>query len=260
MTAGLLRAIAAHRKICMVRQRSKKIKRPAVRWSSHLGPVFSSECRPFALGRGVLPQFDRFRTWRKIRKPDVVPVLRGVVGFGNATRGPPNRADPEALAASPGGAEPNNANGHSQLSVKEFPGRRPIEQTNSNGLDGAGLEVTRVDPHLAVFLGMGWLPVSDATACAAPDESQRLVTPGVGAGCVTAADDAYLRPLVIRPQGSVAAADRAVAVCEPAWPTRHFDANGSTMAGSGNHAARSLCTDQISSSIARTSLGGAASR
>jgi hypothetical protein len=97
----------------MVRQRSKKIKRPAVRWRPHFGPVFSPEDRPFVLGHGVLPQFDHFRAWRKNRKPDVVPVLRGMLGFRNAPRGPPDRADSKALAASPGGAEPDNANRHS---------------------------------------------------------------------------------------------------------------------------------------------------
>src|SRR4029077_4361515 len=93
MATGLLRAIAADRKIGMVRQCRKEIKRLAVRWRSHLCPVFFHEDRPFARRRRALRQRDRSRTWRKIWKPDVVPVLRCVVSLRNATRRPSNRAN-----------------------------------------------------------------------------------------------------------------------------------------------------------------------
>jgi hypothetical protein len=112
MATGFLRAIAADRKIGMVRQRRKEIKRPAIRWRSHLCPVFFHEDRPFARRRRALRQRDRIRTWRKIWKPDVIPVLRSVLSPRNATRRPSNRANAKALAASPVGAKPNNTNRH----------------------------------------------------------------------------------------------------------------------------------------------------
>jgi hypothetical protein len=128
MAARFLCAIAAKREMGMVRQRGKKIKRPAVRRRSHLGAVFLHECGPRAFGRGALRQRDQFRTGRKIWKPDVIPVLRSVFSLRDAARRPPNRADSKTLAASPDGAEPDKANRHSTLVPRFRPAGQQIGQ------------------------------------------------------------------------------------------------------------------------------------
>src|SRR5207245_2935301 len=95
-------------------------------------------------------------------------------------------------------------------SVQIFPGRRTVEEADSRGLDCAGFEISRVDAHLAVFLGLDSLPVGDAAASAASDELQGLIAPCVFIGRARCTDDADFRSFVICPQRSVAPADRAV--------------------------------------------------
>src|SRR5207249_188091 len=73
--------------------------------------------------------------------------------------------------------------------IKVPPRGCTVEQTDTDGPERAWFKVARIDTHLAAFLRMHFLPVGDATTCAAPDEPQRLVTPSIFVCCAGRADD-----------------------------------------------------------------------
>src|SRR6185436_4363876 len=78
----------------------------------HLCPVFLRERCPFG-GRGdLLSALHRFEARRQVRKPDVVPVLRGELGLGHAARRPAHRTDAGAFAATSGRSETDDAYAH----------------------------------------------------------------------------------------------------------------------------------------------------
>ena len=93
MTARLILAIAAHRKIRLVRQGRQQIEGPAVFRLRHLGAITFHESGPLLPGFSMQSQFDRLRRRRQIREPHVVPVARREFGFRNAAGRPPDRAD-----------------------------------------------------------------------------------------------------------------------------------------------------------------------
>ncbi len=79
----------------------------------------------------------------------------------------------------------------------------------------------------------------DAAARAAPDEPQRPVTPGIFIGRAGQGRDSDLGRLVVRPQGAVAAADRAIAARQAARSARNFNSNSFTVASGGERGMRS---------------------
>ena len=97
MTAGLFGAIAADGKIGLVRQCGKEVERSAVVRGCHLRSVLLDEGGPLAFCFGALRQSDRFRTGRKVGEPHVVPILRSILAFRDASRWPPNGSDTQTF-------------------------------------------------------------------------------------------------------------------------------------------------------------------
>src|SRR5215471_16947661 len=84
-------------------------------------------------------------------------------------------------------------------SIKILPGRRSVEQPNTRRTQCSGFEVSCVDAHPAVFLGLDAFPVGDAAARSAPDELERPVAPDVLLRRSGGAEDPDLGSFVIRP-------------------------------------------------------------
>ena len=97
MTPGLFGTVAADGKIRVLRERRQKVECPDVVQGCHFGSVFLYERGPLAFSLGILRQFDGFRTWREIREPHVVPIVRSVLTLRNASRRAPNGADAQAF-------------------------------------------------------------------------------------------------------------------------------------------------------------------
>jgi hypothetical protein len=120
--------------------------------------------------------------------------------------------------------------------VQVVPRIRPVEQADAHRTQGAWFKVPCIDTHVVHFSRSCAFPVHDAAAGRAAYKVQCFATPRVRLCRAWFADDANIRRLVVRPKDTVPPADRAVAVCEHARPTRDFDSYRSTVTGAGEHA------------------------
>jgi hypothetical protein len=98
-----------------------------------------------------------------------------------------------------------------------------------------GLQVSGIDSHSAVFRLLYRFPVRDAATGDAANELKSLVTPGVALQSSGFSANRDVVELVIRPERTVATTDRAVAACQPAWPSRDIKANRAAMTGRSEH-------------------------
>ena len=71
--------------------------------------------------------------------------------------------------------------------------------------------------------------MGDAPTVATPDCSERLVAPNVLGSVLGVTGHANCSDLVVRPEGAIAPADRAVAVGEFLRAPRNFDSDGAAV-------------------------------
>jgi hypothetical protein len=104
--------VAADGEIGRLRKHGEELDRaPDVR-RGHFGSVLPDEGCPLLRRLGLQPELHGFRTWRKVRKPDIIPVLRRKLGSRDATRGAAHRADSNSFSANTWCSQPNNAYAH----------------------------------------------------------------------------------------------------------------------------------------------------
>ena len=98
MTARLVGAIAADRKIGAVGQRRQQVQEAAVLGVLHFGFISPDEPAPSGLVFGRAAGLQEFFARSEIRQPDVVEVLRREFALGHPARRAPYRADAKTLA------------------------------------------------------------------------------------------------------------------------------------------------------------------
>lgn len=108
-------------------------------------------------------------------------------------------------------------------SIQKFPGRGAIETADPHGLDGARVEVARIDAHPASPFAADALPVHHASAGAAPHEIEFLVAPRVADSRAASSRDPHFRWLVVSPERSIPPANGAIAAREAARLAPHPD-------------------------------------
>jgi hypothetical protein len=118
MATPLVVAVAANRKVGGVRQRRQQSEQSGPLRLFHLGsiPLFQLSPRSSAAVR-LLEVSDDVGARRKIRKPDVVEVEAGVVGFRDAPRWAAHRADAKPFVLESVGSELHDSNGHVNGSI-----------------------------------------------------------------------------------------------------------------------------------------------
>jgi len=127
-------------------------------------------------------------------------------------------------------------------SVQVLPRVCSIKQPNPYRTQRVCFKVPCIDAHIVHLARSHSFPVHEAAACRAAHEVQCLATPTVRLSGARLADDSNVGRLVVRPKNAVSPANGAVAVCEHAWPTRNFDADGSAVTSARQHAAALLVT------------------
>jgi hypothetical protein len=121
-----------------------------------------------------------------------------------------------------------------------LPGFRTVEQTNLDCPECRRLEVSRIDTGMGSFADLELLPLHDATASLAANESLGLVAPDVLVCGSRICDKLNLGVFVVRPQNSVATANGAIAVGQTSGLARHLNLYSATVAGSSEHVRRCL--------------------
>ena len=101
---------------------------------------------------------------------------------------------------------------HGRWSVDELPRVSPVEAAHSYRRRQAGVEVSKVDTVLCAWRRGKRLPMRYAATRVAANRSKGLVAPDVFGGSLGMAFDFYRPKLVVHPQATNAAAERAVAV------------------------------------------------
>src|SRR5262245_38018135 len=139
MAARLVLAIAADRKVRVLRKRGEHIEHPAVVRLRHLGAVLASERRPLRCRLRTLPQLHRSIARREVRKPDVVPVLRSELFLRHAARRAAYRPDAQAFAVASRSSQPDDADRHrAQLA--------PAAKRSRNALSPPAEKLTTREP------------------------------------------------------------------------------------------------------------------
>jgi len=112
MASGSLGTITTHGKVCMVRQRGKEIQRPACLGRIHFGPESFDKVGPGTRRVGIFRLRNELGARRQVGKPDVIPVLRRILGFRNAARRSAHGANPKAFVACAVGSKPDDSQRH----------------------------------------------------------------------------------------------------------------------------------------------------
>src|SRR5262249_61795487 len=121
---------------------------------------------------------------------------------------------------------------------EEFPGLRAVEQADADVAELYGIEISGVDAHSSTGAPFDALPMRDAAAILAADETQRFVAPAVVLHRATLGDDVDVIGIEVRPTRAVTAADRTVAFRQPPGPSRDLDLHRAPVASAGEHGAR----------------------
>jgi len=101
MTALLVLAVAAERKVGLVRERGEKVQQARGFWRSHLRPEFALEHPPrFGVVR-VERERDEPLARRERRHPDVIEIALGEIRFGHAARRTAHGTESDAFAGRP---------------------------------------------------------------------------------------------------------------------------------------------------------------
>src|ERR1044071_288341 len=108
-------AIATDRKVGLVRKRREERDSMMIFRSRHLGSVFSCEFIPLTRSLCIQPQFHRWRTRRKIGKPDVVPVLGCKLTLRHSSWRTANGSDPKSFSFCSFTPQPNDTDCHNAL-------------------------------------------------------------------------------------------------------------------------------------------------
>ena len=112
MAALLILAIAADRKIRMMRKSRQQIQFPASIGLVHLVLKLPRERRPGPLIRRRQRLFHQFWTRRKIWKPHVIIVELRKISLRNPARRSPHRADPQIFVSLTWRTESDDKNSH----------------------------------------------------------------------------------------------------------------------------------------------------
>src|SRR5678815_4973261 len=116
MAATLVLAIAAHRKIGVMRQGREHVQRLARRRHGHLGAILARDRGPLRVGLGAEAELHGGQSGREYRVPNVVPVEAREILFRHAARRPTYRAEARAFALRSGLPEPHDSYRHRRFS------------------------------------------------------------------------------------------------------------------------------------------------
>src|SRR5689334_3312942 len=100
-------------------QRSEEFDGVGVLGCGHFGTVLPDESGPLSGSFGCEGQLHGRKTWREVREPDVVPILRGELGLRHTTQRTPNGADAQAFVLRSWTPKPNDADSHVAYKVKK---------------------------------------------------------------------------------------------------------------------------------------------
>lgn len=113
MAAGFILAIAAHRKVGLVREGGEQVEEMRRFRLFHLGAKLPLKgLPPASIVAGMQCKGDQIRRGRQGRQPNVIEVAPGEVGFGNAAGRAADRAQAEALMGQARRSEADDGNGH----------------------------------------------------------------------------------------------------------------------------------------------------
>lgn len=112
MAAGFVLAITAEGKVCLVRKRSKQVKRSACVWLRHLGAKMLFECAPGLFVFRGLRLGDQLGRRGQDRIPDVIKISACKLCLRHSARRTAHRTEAQPFVFFAWSPEPDDLNGH----------------------------------------------------------------------------------------------------------------------------------------------------
>ena len=97
MTMGFVLAVTTDREIGLAREGREQFDGMTVFRRRHLGPILFDKPRPLSRSFRLQSELHRRQAGREIRKPDVIPVLRGKLRLGDTARRTAHGANAQAF-------------------------------------------------------------------------------------------------------------------------------------------------------------------